>query len=66
MNEATLDAILLTLQVASAATVLVLIPGTLLAYLLARVEFRFKTVISTLVGLPLVLPPTAVARRRFP
>ena len=60
MNQATMDAILLTLQVASAATVLVLIPGTLLAYLLARVEFRFKTVISTLVGLPLVLPPTAV------
>ena len=60
MTESTLNAILLTLQVASVATLLVLIPGTLLAYLLARVEFRFKSVVSTMVGLPLVLPPTAV------
>ena len=60
MNESTADAILLTLQVASVATVLVLVPGTLLAYLLARADFRFKAVVSTLVGLPLVLPPTAV------
>ena len=60
MTESTLSAILLTLQVASVATLVVLIPGTLLAYLLARVEFRFKSVVSTLVGLPLVLPPTAV------
>jgi len=46
--------------VASVATVIVLIPGVLLAYLLARYEFRGKRTLSSLIGLTLVLPPTAV------
>jgi molybdate transport system permease protein len=44
----------------SFAIVLVMIPGTLLAYALARFEFAGKKAISTLFSLPLVLPPTAV------
>lgn len=60
MSDATVDALLLTLQVATVATVLVLIPGTILAYGLARRDFPGKTLVATLVGLPLVLPPTAV------
>jgi molybdate transport system permease protein len=60
MTDAALDALGLTLQVATVATVVVLIPGTALAWLLARRQFRGKTLVSTLVGLPLVLPPTAV------
>jgi len=46
--------------VASVATVIVLIPGILLAYALARFEFRGKRTLSSLIGLTLVLPPTAV------
>ncbi len=57
---ATWEAIRLTLWVASLATVLVWVPGSLLAYLLARTQFRGKSLLSTLLGLPLVLPPTAV------
>jgi len=49
-----------TLLWASLSTTLVMVPGTLLAYSLARFEFRGKQILSTLVGLPLVLPPTAV------
>lgn len=60
MDEATLQALSLTLRVASVATVVVMVPGTLLAYALARREFFGKGVVSALVGLPLVLPPTAV------
>ncbi len=60
MSGTTLDALLLTLRVASVATALVLVPGTALAYLLARREFPGKSAVATLVGLPLVLPPTAV------
>ena len=60
MTPAALDALRLTLQVAVTATGLVLVPGTLLAYLLARREFLGKGLVSALVGLPLVLPPTAV------
>jgi molybdate transport system permease protein len=49
-----------TLLWAALATALVMVPGTLVAYLLARREFRGKRIVSTLFSLPLVLPPTAV------
>lgn len=52
--------LLLTVQVAATATAVVLVPATALGYLLARREFRGKRILSALVGLPLVLPPTAV------
>src|SRR5688572_33376150 len=49
-----------TLLWASLSTALVMIPGTALAYVLARYDFLGKKVVSTLFSLPLVLPPTAV------
>ncbi len=60
MSGGAADAVLLTLRVASVATVLVLVPGTALAWLLARRDFPGKGLVSALVGMPLVLPPTAV------
>jgi len=60
VDETTLSALRLTLLVASTATVLILVPCTWLAYVLARREFPGKALISSLVGLPLVLPPTAI------
>ena len=52
--------LLLTLRVATIATLLVIVPATFLGYALARWEFRGKQLLSAVVGLPLVLPPTAV------
>lgn len=49
-----------TLLWASLSTLLVMIPGGFLAYLLARKDFFGKQIVSTLVSMPLVLPPTAV------
>jgi len=60
LNTATLDAMQLTLQVASLATLIILIPGVLLAYAFARFSFRGKRIASAIVGITLVLPPTAV------
>jgi len=60
MTDTTISALLLTLRTATLATVIVTIPGTLLAYALARYSFPGKDIIATLVGLPLVMPPTAV------
>ncbi len=60
MTESTFDALRITLLVATLATTVVVVPGTLLAYALARCSFPGKTLISALVGLPLVLPPTAI------
>lgn len=60
MTETALEALRNTLAWATLAIALVMVPGTLVAYLLARCEFRGKRVVSTLFSLPLVLPPTAV------
>lgn len=60
MSARTLDALGVTLSIAAGATLLVLIPGILLGFLLARREWRGKSVVETLVALPLVLPPTAI------
>jgi len=60
MSPEVLPVILLTLQVATVSTLIVLLPATVLGYVLARYEFFGKNVLSALVGLPLVLPPTAV------
>jgi molybdate transport system permease protein len=60
VSHAALEVLRNTLLWAALATALVMVPGTLVAYLLARRDFRGKRVVSTLFSLPLVLPPTAV------
>jgi molybdate transport system permease protein len=52
-----LDALLLSLRTATIATVLCLIFGVPLAWLLARVEFPGRRLVRALVTVPLVLPP---------
>ncbi len=52
--------ILLSLQVAGTATVLTVLSGLPLAWLLGRRRFRGKTFVETTVLLPLVLPPTVL------
>jgi molybdate transport system permease protein len=48
----------LSLQVAACATVITLIVGIPLAYVLARKRFRGKDIVSSILILPMVLPPT--------
>ena len=60
MRQDIFSILLLTLQTASVATICVMIPAVLLGYTLARYDFRGKEIVSAIVGLPLVLPPTAV------
>lgn len=50
----------LSLQVTGTAMIGILIIGLALALLLARVSFRGKLVLETVIYLPLVLPPTVV------
>ena len=52
-----LTALELSLETASLATLLCLILGVPLAWLLARVEFRGRRLVRALVTVPLVLPP---------
>ena len=50
----------LSLRVAGIATLLVLISGTFIAYVLSHKSFRGKNFIDSLITLPLVLPPTVL------
>ncbi len=51
------DAVRVSLGTSLAATLLAVIGGTPLAWLLARHQFRGQRIIDTLVDLPMVLPP---------
>jgi molybdate transport system permease protein len=48
-----------TVRVAGLATLLILPPGLLVAWLLARFRWPGKSLVETLVALPLVMPPVA-------
>lgn len=52
--------LLLSLRVASVATLLSLVAGLFVARVLARCEFRGKSLIDALTTLPLVMPPTVL------
>jgi len=60
LNEAELLAFLLSLRVAVVATVVGLPIAILVAWVLARHDFRGKTVVDVLIHAPLVLPPVVV------
>lgn len=52
--------IFITFWIASISTLLVLCSGTIIAYILARYDFRGKELAELLVTLPLILPPTVI------
>ena len=60
MAETDLAAVWLTIQLASVVTILLLLVGTPLAWWLARTRSRWQGVVSAVVALPLVLPPTVL------
>ena len=59
-SPADLDAIWLTLKLASLTTVLLLLFATPLAWWLSRTGSRWRAPVSAVVTLPLVLPPTVL------
>jgi molybdate transport system permease protein len=58
VNPTVGQAIWLSLTTTAMSTALGLLLGTPLAYLLARVPFRGRSLVDTLVDLPMVLPPS--------
>jgi molybdate transport system permease protein len=58
-DEASIDALRLSLETSAIALALIVLVGTPAAWLLATREFRLKPVLVTLIELPLVLPPAA-------
>lgn len=59
MNPDLLRVVVFSIGMATIATIMMLPPGIALAWLLARRSFPGRTVVETLVSLPLVLPPVA-------
>ncbi len=59
MSPETWQITIFTLGVATLSTLVILPPGLALAWLLARRSWRGKSVVETLVALPLVVPPVA-------
>ena len=57
MNPEEIQIILFSLAMALSATAVVLVPGIGLGWLLARRNWRGKSLLETFVALPLVLPP---------
>src|SRR5918994_2432787 len=62
MDFASIDwfPIRLSFAVATAATIIALVAGSALAWLLARKKFPGRNLIDSLITLPLVLPPTVL------
>ncbi len=60
LSPADIQAILLTLKLASVVTVILLLLATPLAWWLARTTSKGKGVVSAVVALPLVLPPSVL------
>ncbi len=60
LTQNDLDAILLTLKLASLTTLLLLLIGTPIAWWLARTTSWLRRPIGAVVALPLVLPPTVL------
>lgn len=59
MNAGDATILLLTLRTAALATLLIVPPGLAVSWLLARYRWRGKSLVETLVALPLVMPPVA-------
>jgi molybdate transport system permease protein len=60
LSTAELDAIYLTIALATSTTVILLIVGTPLAWWLARRQGSLSAMIEALVAMPLILPPTVL------
>jgi molybdate transport system permease protein len=59
VNDVALGVLSLTLRTAALATILIVPPGLAVAWLLARRRWYGKSLLETLVALPLVMPPVA-------
>lgn len=60
MTDFEISALFLSIKIGIVSTFIILIPGILLAWILAKKSFIGKTIIDALVHLPLVIPPIGI------
>lgn len=60
MTDFEISALFLSIKIGIVSTFIILIPGILLAWILAKKNFIGKTIIDAFVHLPLVIPPIGI------
>ena len=65
LSKQAFQALKLSLVTSSITTLVAVVLGTPLAYLLARWKFRFKTLLELILDLPIVLPPSVAVVALF-
>tara|TARA_A100000164_G_scaffold381158_1_gene431511 strand:+ start:6988 stop:7674 length:687 start_codon:yes stop_codon:yes gene_type:complete len=60
LTDFEISALFLSIKIGIVSTFIILIPGILLAWILAKKNFIGKTIIDALVHLPLVIPPIGI------
>jgi molybdate transport system permease protein len=60
LSDADIEAILLTLRLATVTTLILFVVGTPVAWWLARTRSRWKAPVGAIVAMPLVLPPSVL------
>jgi len=60
MTLALIEPLILTIQLAAIATIVLLLIGTPIAWWLANTQMKIKPVVEAVVALPIVLPPTVM------
>tara|TARA_S200000501_G_scaffold94519_1_gene87901 strand:- start:74417 stop:75103 length:687 start_codon:yes stop_codon:yes gene_type:complete len=60
LTDFEISALFLSIKIGIVSTFIILIPGILLAWILAKKNFIGKTIIDALVHLPLVIPPVGI------
>jgi len=60
LTDSDFDALWLSIKLASIVTIILLLIGTPIAWWLARTTSRLRIIISSIVSIPIVLPPTVI------
>ena len=60
MTDFEINALLLSIKIGILSTILILVPGIFMGWVLAKKNFFGKTIVDSLIHLPLVIPPIGI------
>ena len=60
MTDFEISALLLSIKIGILSTILILVPGIFIGWVLAKKNFFGKTIVDSLIHLPLVIPPIGI------
>ena len=60
MTDFEINALLLSIKIGILSTILILVPGIFMGWVLAKKNFFGKIIVDSLIHLPLVIPPIGI------